>query len=464
MRKEIKIALYFILLSTLIIAVFYYFKSSIFGPKEKSNQVSQENQISGTSEEGSLNFLTFIEKFNRKDPPQKYLFLFQNSMELRPTGGFIGSFAIVDIAGGKIIKKETFDTAVFDKNIKDSPEPPYFIKKYLHASSWGMRDSNWSFDFPTSATRAISFYEMGSQTGEKLDGVIGFTTNVLSYLIGKTGSVEIQGIAGEFTEENCLEKLEYEVEMGYNARGVSQEERKNILGELMEIVLARMMQLNKLEQFMMLDELKNLLNKKDIQFFFLDPQMENFVLENNWGGEIVPTKENDYLSIVDSNLGARKTDRCMERSFTYYIDADEKERAQANLKINYKNTCLEKNFMTDNYHSYLRIYTPQGTQIESTEGFDRGYIDESMLAEENVAIEEEKEKTIFGNLVYVPLGQEKNYSFTYKIPESVNLSDYKVYFQKQAGMKNPYLKIILKHNQKEEILFEGEIEQDILIP
>jgi len=31
-------------------------------------------------------------------------------------------------------------------------------------------------------------------------------------------------------------------------------------------------------------------------------------------------------------------------------------------------------------------------------------------------------------------------------------------------MKNPYLKIILKHNQKEEILFEGEIEQDILIP
>ncbi len=462
MKKEVKIAIYIIFLLTLLSIIFYYFKSFNFNLKEAAHFPSQE---SAAPEEESLNFLTFLEKFSGTDSPQKYLLLFQNSMELRPTGGFIGSFAIIDVQGGKITQKRTFDTAVFDTKIKNSPEPPYFIKKYLHASTWGIRDSNWSFDFPTSAKRAVDFYKMGSGQEEEIDGVIGFTTDVLRYLIEKTGPVTIQGIAGEFTEENCLEKLEYEVEMGYNQRGVSQEERKNILGDLMEIVLSRLMEMNKLDQLMLVNEIKDVLNKKDIQFFFFDPPMENFALKNNWGGEIVSVaKENDYLAIVDSNLGARKTDRCLEHSFNYYVDVAEGGEPQAKLEIKYKNTCLEKNFMTDNYHSYLRIYVPQGAKIKETEGFDRGYIDESMLIKGNVVFEEEKEKAIFGNLVYVPLGQEKKYSFTYNLPESIDSENYKIYFQKQAGMKNPYLKATLKNTRGEKILFEGEIDRDILIP
>lgn len=460
MKKGVKLLICLVLFLALLSTIIYYFKS--LGPNLNEKLGSVMGPLSKNEEE--LTFLAFLEQFSGQESPKKYLFLFQNSMELRPTGGFIGSFAVVDIDKGKIIKKETFDTAVFDRNIKQGLEAPYFIKKYLRASDWGVRDSNWSFDFPTSAARVVEFYKLGGNPDEKIDGVVGFTTSVLEYLIEKTGPVKLQGIAGEFTADNCLEKLEYEVEMGYSQRGIIQDQRKDIMGDLMEIVLSRLMEMNKLEQLMMLNEMKDLLDKKDIQFFFPDSQMENFVLNSNWGGAIIPVENIDYLAVVDSNLGARKTDRCMERFFDYYIDATKEDGPQTKLEVHYTNTCLEKNFMTDNYHSYLRIYTSQGAQINHTEGFDRGYIDESMIKKGNVVIEKEKGKTVFGNLVYIPLGQGKDYSFTYKLPESVNLSDYKLYFQKQAGMKTPRLKITFKNSEGEKVLFEGEADRDILLP
>ncbi|MEA3273475.1 MAG: DUF4012 domain-containing protein [Patescibacteria group bacterium] len=460
MKKWLKFSLGIFLFLVLLFMTVYYLKSLEPVSKGSSNSVIKPS----FNNDNPLTFLAFIEKLSGHESPKKYLFLFQNSMELRPTGGFIGSFAVVDIDKGKIVKRETFDTAVFDRDLKEHIEPPYFIKKYLHASGWGIRDSNWSFNFPTSATQTVKFYKLGSTPTEKIDGVIGFTTNVLEYLIGKTGSVKLPMIAGEFTKDNCLEKLEYEVEMGYNQRGATKDQRKDIMGDLMEIVLARLMEMNKLEQALMLTELKDLLDKKDIQFFFFDSQLENFVLDNNWGGEIISTKDTDYLAVVDSNLGARKTDRCLERFLDYYIDTTEVANPQVKLEIQYTNTCTKKDFMTDNYHSYLRIYTPQGAEISHTDGFDTGYIDESMLTKDNVVVEEVKGKISFGNLAYVPLGSKKSYSFTYKLSPSVNLADYQLYFQKQAGMKSPHLKVTLKNTQGEKILFEGEVDQDILIP
>ncbi len=464
MKKWLKISLSLFLFLALLSMVIYYLKSLEPNFKRDSSSVVKHSSNNEGNNESQLTFLSFIEKFSGHESPKKYLFLFQNSMELRPTGGFIGSFAVVDIDKGKIVKRETFDTAVFDRNVKGEIKPPYFIKKYLHASEWGIRDANWSFNFPTSATRTVKFYKLGNTSDEKVDGVIGFTTNVLEYLIGKTGSVKLPMIAGEFTKDNCLEKLEYEVEMGYSQREVAKDQRKNIMGDLMEIVLTRLMEMNKLEQAMMINEIKDLLDKKDIQFFFFDSQLENFVLDNNWGGEIISTKNTDYLAVVDSNLGARKTDRCMERSLDYSIDTTEADNPWAKLEIRYTNTCLNKDFMTDNYHSYLRIYTPQGTEIKSTDGFDKGYIEGSMIEKGNVVIEEEKGKTIFGNLAYVPLGKKKSYSFIYKLSKSVNIADYQLYFQKQAGMRPLHLKITLNDAQGERIIFEGMVDQDILIP
>jgi len=111
--------------------------------------------------------------------------LFQNNFELRPGGGFIGSFGILKVKGGKVTKFEVHDTGNFDGRIPDTVAPPYPMKETLNIPSWKLRDSNWEPDFETNAKQAIEFYKMG-QGEENFDGVVAITANVLtSFLSGR---------------------------------------------------------------------------------------------------------------------------------------------------------------------------------------------------------------------------------------------------------------------------------------
>ncbi|MDD5397161.1 MAG: DUF4012 domain-containing protein, partial [Candidatus Moranbacteria bacterium] len=73
--------------------------------------------------------------------PRKYLFLFQNNSEMRATGGFIGSYGLLDIANGHI--KNFFIDGIFnpDGQLKDRIVPPAPIQKI--SANWSMHDSNW---------------------------------------------------------------------------------------------------------------------------------------------------------------------------------------------------------------------------------------------------------------------------------------------------------------------------------
>src|SRR3989344_7519944 len=78
--------------------------------------------------------------------PRKYLFLFQNNHELRATGGFIGSYALLDINDGVV--RRFFVDGIFnpDGQLKEKIVPPKPIQKI--SASWSLHDSNWFPDFP----------------------------------------------------------------------------------------------------------------------------------------------------------------------------------------------------------------------------------------------------------------------------------------------------------------------------
>ncbi|MBU2025688.1 MAG: DUF4012 domain-containing protein [Patescibacteria group bacterium] len=467
MKTSVKILLFLLFLTTLASASWYYFKNSDFGllKKLKPTPADLYNKDQADANFTNLNFVSFTKEISGINGPRTYLILFQNSMELRPTGGFIGSFAKIKVENGKLIEKKTFDSAIFDQTLQNAPEPPYFIKKYLHTDQWGVRDSNWYFDFSSSSQNALKLYHLSpDHKDDKIDGVIGVTTNILPYLIEKTGPIELPDIQGQFTKENCIEKLEYEVELGFSKRGVARHQRKDILKELLDILSSRLTQIGKLEQLSLLKDLQKLLQKKDIQFYFENQDMQNYALKNNWAGAIIAgASYNDYLALVDSNLGALKTNRCLSHKITYQVDFSDPKNPKAKTTIDYANNCREKNFMTDNYHGYTRLYVPLNSTLESAQGFDQGALNEITSPNDPALIETTKDKKIFSNLVYVTLNSQRAYSFSYKLPSTINSSNYQLYFQKQAGLNNPHLKVILKEQTKEQIIFDQAVEKDTLI-
>ena len=93
-----------------------------------------------------------------KDQLRRYLVVFQNNTELRATGGFIGSFALVDFANGKIKHIEIptggpYDLAGSLRETVMSPQPLHIVNPI-----WQFQDANWFPDFPTSAKKIMWFY------------------------------------------------------------------------------------------------------------------------------------------------------------------------------------------------------------------------------------------------------------------------------------------------------------------
>jgi hypothetical protein len=350
-----------------------------------------------------------------------YLVLFQNNLELRPGGGFLGSFGILTLRDGKVVGFGVHDTGNFDGRIPDTVEPPYPMRETLDIPSWKLRDSNWEPDFSTNAKQAVAFYEMG-QGAEKFDGVIGITTDVLSSFLSVTGPVEIPGFPGTYDEKNAVIDLEYQVEQGFLEQDVDFGERKSVMSLLGERILERVRELPPQDLFRLFQVVLEDLNRKDIQLWFADEDLQTQAVAAGWAGSFDGKWSDDYLMAVDANLNSWKTDYVMKRSMHYVVDLSQ-ETPKAKVTIHYEHTGKERNFMTKDYQTFLRVYVPDGSWLGSVSGNAKDPVFGTFMG-----------KKFFGVLVHVPLGTSKDVSFEYDLPKDLERDFYDLKIQKQPGL------------------------------
>lgn len=368
--------------------------------------------------------LSFGEQFLMKDNTEHtFLVLFQNNWELRPGGGFIGSFGVLTLKNGGIERLEVHDTGNFDGRIPDIHKPPYPMEQYLSIPSWKMRDSNFSPDFPTNAEQAEYFYHLGKGE-EAFDGVIGITANVLLNLLEITGPIELANYPGVYDHKNAIYTLEYQVERGFREQDIEKGERKGIMRELGNAVLEKIFPLTLSQKIQLAQIGMENLQSKDVQMYFHDEDLQQKVLDRNWGGALDEKWQNDYLFIVDANLNAYKSDPYIKRSVEYTVDLSG-EKPKARLSLSYTHTATEKNWLINDYQSYTRIYTPNGSWLTSLEGGN----DETQYGEVF-------DKKMFGTMVKVPITESRTILYTYTLPETIDAEFYDLKIQKQAGVND----------------------------
>ncbi|MCK5080683.1 MAG: DUF4012 domain-containing protein [Candidatus Moranbacteria bacterium] len=382
---------------------------------------------------------------------QTFLILLQNNLELRPGGGFIGSFGILKIENGKVIEIDIHDTNVFDDRISTGITPPYPMPETLNIKNWEMRDSNWSPDFPENAKKASYLYKLQGG-GEEFDGVAAVSTEILSSFLETVGPVEIEGFPGEYNSGNAIVKLEYQVEKGYKEQDIEKGQRKYIMKYLAKNILDKAQALGIGEKKELLLKLEEHLDQKDIMLNFFNPIIQEEIVKLNWDGEVEQNIPSDYLMIVDANLAAYKTDLYMVRSFKYQVDFSGVEPI-AKLDLTYTNTARAKDWMTNDYQSYLRVYVPrEGWLLNSS-------------STRPIKFGEEFDKKYFGTLVQIPINQSRTFHFEYRLPERITFENYSLMIQKQSGISEMEGEIELidknKDSQKHEITITQDWELNI---
>lgn len=360
-----------------------------------------------------------------------FLILFLNNTEIRPGGGFIGSYGVVKIKNGvpDIIKIEGTEILDYSTANTGLPPPPAPLKKYLKVDKWYFRDANWSPDFSLSAQKALELYKLENGVfADVIDGVIGITPTVLEGLLKIVGPITIDG--KKVDDTNVLEEIQYEVEYGYADKGVSKKERKSILSVLASDLLKRTRNSLLTHWRDYYDLVTRLIAEKQIMFFATDVNLQAVFSNQKWSGEVSKTT-GDYLQWVDANLGALKTDRVIVRNLIYTIDLNQDGDYLATVAMVYKHKG-GIDWRTSQYLSYPRVFVPAGSELISSVYQVSG---QKAVSTTEFAAGMENGKQWFGAFVDIKPKQIATLSFTYRLPKNiVSNGSYKLTAQKQLGL------------------------------
>lgn len=387
---------------------------------------------------------------------KEYLMLFQNDKEIRPTGGFLTAFANLKLDQGRISNTTSDDIYRLDERLLATCQskicpltPPDPIVKYLPEvsgkprSAWSMRDSNLSPDLPTSAKEFERMYQLLG-AGLPYDGIIFIDSQVVEELIEVTGPIDVFGTkySSEIDERCNCPNVIYELESYAEIAAKGEQDRKAILGVLMQQILARAIgaDVEKIPQ--LIETIVRLANHKHIMFYMHDTATQDALSSLNWTGQI-KDYEGDYLHINDANFAGGKTNLYVTQDVTQEINIKD-NKVVKKITIDYKNPQPFNSWLNTINRDYVRFYVPLGSKLISSKG-----------SEDKVTTIEDLGKTVFEAFITVRPENSRKLEIEYEVPYNPE-GEYKLLIQKQPGAKDFKYKIKIEGSQKAEF----ELDQD----
>lgn len=403
------------------------------------------------------------------DKPRKYLFLFQNDAELRPTGGFLTAYAIIEVNKGKLNILESNDIYLLDQKFPKKIAAPDPIKKYLpNVPYWYLRDQNLSPDFKVSMDTFFPNYQLTKSP--TVDGIVAMDTQVLVSLLKVTGEIGVSGF-GKYNANNdprCnCPQVFYELEKFADQEGPvvwdpsgngkiifgprNYGARKSFIGPMAQAVMANVFAQPKGRIPDLFNSIIALVNAKHIQLFFVDPKVQAAVESFNLAGR-VRDYDGDYLLVVDTNFAGAKTNAWVTYDADQKIEVGGDGTVTKTLTLTYKNpqqyftevgTSLKLN---GKFRDWLRVYVPNGSKLISTDGFETGE-----------AVSTDLGKTVFEGFFTLTPQNTKRITIKYTLPMKITGS-YKLLIQKQGGSKDFPYTITFKGTKQPEVILNSDKE------
>lgn len=354
---------------------------------------------------------------------KQWLILYANNNEIRPGGGFLGVYGLVLVKAGAIESMLVEDTYALDRiseTALNRPSAPEAITRYTGVQNWYLRDANWSPDFSDSARIAAQLLREESAIAGRpvphLDHVIGFTPEFISEVLRITGDITLHGIT--YTPENIAALLQEEVELGYEDRGDSFQERKRLIAEITEVLTQKILSLpvTKWPEFakMIVAEFK----EKQLFVASFDEEVQGVFTASQFAGKYYSTNTDDVLLAVDANMVANKTDLAINRTISYNIEKT-LNGYRATTAIRYTHES-EKTPLISDYRTFTRVFVPKGSTLVEVKGNTDSFIE---------TIQDDLGFTTFGAFIRVPVESEGELQFVYDLPASVGLAIEKGVYQ-----------------------------------
>ena len=373
-----------------------------------------------------------------------YIVLLQNNAEIRPSGGFMGSYARVEFSDNTLDRWEIFDIYTPDGQLEGHVDPVIPFQQAFWTGDYRLRNANWDVDFTDAAKDIEWFFDKG---GEKdFDGIIALNLGLVKEILRIVGPVKPL----DFPEEVDADTF-YEITQKYAEEDFfpGSRRKKTYLGAVGDVLWEKIFEAGLVQKVKIAKLVYKQLNDGQILVWVKDAEVHQKILKAGWGGSL-GDYEQDYIYLVEANMGANKANCCVEREIVQnvYINGGVSQELVVSWKNNNKSsTPTHPLNWGGNYINYQRVVLPRDANLKSVFVGKEEYTKEvySDLFEppkydedKGYAVEENDKFKTIGFWVIVPAQGTTQAKIVYEL-HFKDSKEYKVKVKRQPGIYSiPY--------------------------
>ena len=372
-----------------------------------------------------------------KNERKQYLIVFQNADEIRPTGGFMWSMAIVSIFRGRIDIFDKKDVYAIEWDLKladyERRPAPKWINE-LTEFFW-LRDSNYFINTKDSA-ESIRFFV--GQAWLDIDGIIFLNQNSIRRLLDISWPVYFEDLRRDITQNNFSEIISLLVEAKVFHTGTLWTP-KQILFDFVPVFFSHLKEQWKYTEYarFLAQEIQN----REIMLWLFDEDWQELLSELWIDGHIDFSKSEDFWYPVYTSVSWNKSDRYMQRSYSYTVTRQ--ESCDYNIEVQISTTHAMTKVHRDHIETLKNefwIEDDQELKMIQWEGRNRQFIRYLLPLEAQVQQLQSGDVISYGSrqgiefFLETPLLQTSRFDFSYRL-ENPDCRDYSFTHFKQPGIR-----------------------------
>jgi hypothetical protein len=255
----------------------------------------------------------------------RYLFLFKNPAELRPSGGFPGTFGVFEFNQGQLVDYEMWDshdvTRDYMENRTEKLQQPWPFEQYAPQDGLILHDATWYSDFPYTAELMMQMY--AETSWPEINGIVAIHPEAVSDMVSVTGPVEvdIDGELREINEDNVYDEVErYRWLRFQGEREGVLGDHKDILIDIGEAIMDEFTSSNGTDVTEAATLLMDAAERRDLQIYIDATAVQAFLDRRGWSGKLFPDPDTPTLAITYTNFVLEKASMAMNPYYDLYLE------------------------------------------------------------------------------------------------------------------------------------------------
>ena len=296
--------------------------------------------------------------------PRRFLVFSQNPDEVRPTGGFIGTYGLLVTRNSHLVleRYDSIENWYTGRPQAEIPANQAALPLALNSppEPQTIANVNAIADFPTAGKLAAELWRRGGE--QPVDGVIAMTPDVMARVLRVLGPVVVPGYGETVNANNLLARVDFHTHLEVSTP--QNPNRKAFLIELVHVVVQRLLDAPASRWDPLAQAMARGFETREAMAWSSRPAIEHALSERAWTGAL-PGVPGDFFYEGDFEYAA-KNGRGLRRTFDHNVVLHADGSAEITTKVTIANTlpANDRGLLNIDSQSFVTVYGPAGASLD----------------------------------------------------------------------------------------------------